>query len=130
MRGIPDFNFPAFHHAAFDLRRQGYVVFSPAESSHEAEWAAAQGPSYDSTLGVAGPQAATLRYFMQVDLPEVLRCDAVAILDGWHQSVGCQIETYVAFACGIPVKAYEEGIPLADAYEFNRYAHPHITRPV
>jgi hypothetical protein len=31
MRGIPEFNFPAFHDAAARLRNEGHVVFNPAE---------------------------------------------------------------------------------------------------
>lgn len=31
MRGIPEFNFPAFMSAAADLRAQGHIVFNPAE---------------------------------------------------------------------------------------------------
>jgi hypothetical protein len=31
MRGIPEFNFPAFRDMAFWLRNQGHIVFNPAE---------------------------------------------------------------------------------------------------
>lgn len=126
MRDIPEFNFPAFAAAAADLRAQHYLVWSPHESELEAEWAAAQGASYQPATGTAGDQHATLRCVMRTNLPHVLTSDGVAVLDGWE--VGCQIETYVAFQCGIPVKAYEFGVPYAEAYEFKRYQHPHIIR--
>lgn len=35
MRGVPHFNFPAFHAAAAELRARGYVVFSPAEADND-----------------------------------------------------------------------------------------------
>ena len=31
MTGVPYFNFPAFHQAAYTLRKQGHFVFNPAE---------------------------------------------------------------------------------------------------
>lgn len=35
MRGIPEFNFPAFNLAAKNLRADGHVVFNPAERDNE-----------------------------------------------------------------------------------------------
>lgn len=35
MRGIPEFNFPAFHAMACRLRAEGNVVFNPAEKDIE-----------------------------------------------------------------------------------------------
>lgn len=129
MRGYPGFNFAAFEAAARDLRRQNYSVWSPHESDKEQEWAERQRNHYDPATGHAGEDHRdTLRFFMATDLPAVLSSDAVAVLDGWEASAGCQVETYVAFQCGIPVKAYEPGIPFDMAHEFHRYVHPHFNR--
>ena len=38
MRGIPEFNFPAFHKAAAKLRAEGHFVFSPAERDERETW--------------------------------------------------------------------------------------------
>lgn len=35
MRGIPEFNFPAFNAAAASLRKSGHTVFNPAERDIE-----------------------------------------------------------------------------------------------
>lgn len=128
MRGYPDFNFPAFERASGDLRSQNYLVWSPHESDLEAEWAARQGSDYDPATGSAGDQAATLRFFMVVDLPAVLGADAIAVLDGWQASVGCQVETYCAFQSGIPVRRYVEGTLFTDSPDLSRYEHPHIIK--
>ena len=35
MRGIPEFNFPAFHEGARRLREAGHEVFNPAERDND-----------------------------------------------------------------------------------------------
>jgi len=129
MTGYPEFNFPAFELAATDLRRQGYVVWSPHESDLESEWAKQHSATYRPAVGEPGASSTeALRYFLATDLREVCMADELAVLDGWEASRGCIIETYVAFQLGIPVKPYETGVPFADAYHYNRFQHPHINR--
>jgi hypothetical protein len=41
--------------------------------------------------------------FLRRDLAEVLRVDAVAVLDGWEASKGASLEVHVARALGMPV---------------------------
>ncbi len=94
MRGVRDFNFPAFEEAAALLRSVGHDVFSPAERE-SLEHLKAHGP---------GP----FSEYMAHDLPEVCRRDAVATLPGWEDSEGAGIETFVAEALGKPVKDFRE----------------------
>jgi hypothetical protein len=91
MRGIPAFNFPAFHSATKRLRKLGHVVWSPAERD-ESE-------GFDPARDAPKPMA----YYMTHDLPEVCVADAVAVLPGWRASKGAQLEVHVAEQCGIPV---------------------------
>lgn len=92
MRGIPEFNFPAFYAAAAVLRERGYEVWSPAENDvHE--------DGFDPTKDVAQP----MRHYMKRDLPAVLNADFVAVLPGWENSQGATLEVTVARACGLPV---------------------------
>src|SRR6266700_7527506 len=87
MRGVPMFNFPAFHEAAARLRAQGHEVFSPAEKDAEA--------GQDGTK-----PALTISHYMAIDLPEVCRADAVVLLPGWEKSQGATIEIAVGRAVG------------------------------
>ena len=87
MRGLPMFNFPAFHEAAARLRAQGHEVFSPAEKDAEA--------GQDGTK-----PALTIAHYMAIDLPEVCRADAIVVLPGFEKSQGCMIELAVATEIG------------------------------
>lgn len=81
MTGLPDFNRPAFHAAAAQLRQAGYEVRNPADVR-------------------LGPDA-TWSDYMRVDLPMLLECDLVALLPGWHKSRGARLEYTVATDLGI-----------------------------
>jgi hypothetical protein len=93
MRGIPEFNFPAFRAAAERLRAQGHEVWSPAENDARV----------DGFDGTGEPKTLEYRHYMRRDLPAVLEADAVAVLDGWERSKGARMEVHVARECGIPV---------------------------
>ena len=96
MRGYPEYNFPAFHAAAKELRERGYKVWSPAERD-EAE-------GFNPKTDVAH----SLKYYMRFDLPAVLDADAVVVLPGWEKSVGANLEVHVARTCSMPVLTVEE----------------------
>lgn len=97
MRGLPLYNFPAFHDAAKRLREAGYEVWSPAERDLNED-------GFDPATGVAR----TLREYMLHDLPAVLSSDMIVVLPGWEQSQGASLEVYVAKACEIPVRPIDE----------------------
>lgn len=63
---------------------------------------------------------------LRVDLAEMLKCDAVAMLPGWEASHGARLEHQVAASCGIRIfyfrgesrMAYDgEGYPLHQVIE-------------
>lgn len=64
MTGLPDFNFPAFHHAAAAWRAAGWEVVNPAES-------------------FGGAQDRPYREYVARDLETLRTCDAIAMLPGW-----------------------------------------------
>ena len=84
MTGYPGFNYPAFHAAATELRVLGYAVENPAENPR---------PTSDPWVD-----------FMRDALAQVIRSDAVALLPGWEQSRGAQLEERVARALGLDIR--------------------------
>lgn len=77
MRGIPEFNFPAFHAAAARLRVLGHEVINPAE--------------LDAATNTTGW---VFEDFIQRDFDVILsqRVEAIALLDGWQKSQGATME--------------------------------------
>jgi hypothetical protein len=89
MRGLKDYNFPAFDFAAEKLREEGYTVFSPADNDRETD---NQGPSFD------------IRRALRDDTRWIcLYADAVALLPGWENSKGAKAEIALAEALGLTV---------------------------
>jgi hypothetical protein len=88
MSGIPEFNFPAFNAAEIVWKNMGWEVTNPAtldDGETDKEWS----------------------YYMKRDLPELLKCDAIALLKGWGSSKGANLELMVAQACGLQVYCAE-----------------------
>lgn len=81
MTGKPELNFPAFERAAASLRASGYEVISPHEVNPDKgmPWAAC----------------------MRRDIPELCKCDAIALLPGWEESKGARLEMSIAQALGM-----------------------------
>jgi hypothetical protein len=84
MRGIEEFNFPAFHAAAELLRGFGYRVISPAES-------------------FGGRTDLPASDYLRADVGSLLEADMVVLLEGWQNSVGVKVELTVAAAIDLPV---------------------------
>lgn len=82
MSGYPGKNYDAFHQAEKHLRALGYDVLNPAIHPEQETWAD----------------------FLRLDLAEVLRANAVAVLPGWEVSRGARLEVHVALELGVPVR--------------------------
>jgi len=85
MRGIPLFNFPAFHKTAEVLRELGYEVSNPAERDIKED-------GFDPSKSTPRP----MHEYMAHDLPEVCKADALVLMDGWEKSSGAKLEIMVA----------------------------------
>ncbi len=109
MRGIPEFNFPAFDVMAKRLRMEGHEVFSPAERDRTVNF---------DTTGMDGKEQ-TIEEFNKIgfDLRDALACDCdficrqathLFMLPGWSRSAGATAERALAIALGLEV----EGAPV------------------
>ncbi|MDR5825850.1 DUF4406 domain-containing protein [Caballeronia sp. LZ043] len=83
MSGYPGLNFAAFHAEAARLRALGFEVVSPAEVD-------------------VGPNPTWLTA-MRADIKVLVECDGIALLPGWEQSKGAQVEHAIARGLGMRV---------------------------
>jgi len=105
MRGIPEFNFPAFHSAAAMLRSQGHFVFNPAERDNEKHGTdISKGNKNGDELLATKQHGFNLREALNDDLSFIcLEADAVVLLPGWMNSKGATAERATALALGLKV---------------------------
>lgn len=87
MTGLPDFNFPAFHATAYELRAQGLEVINPAEHDEAPDqpWAV----------------------YLRKDIRLLMDCDAIHMLPGWTKSKGAVLEHHIAVQLGLTVTGAE-----------------------
>lgn len=101
MRGIQEYNFPAFRAAARWLRGMGWGIYSPAERD-EDDAVALENHERHREIDQWGT-ALPLDYYMEFDLAAVCRTDAVILLPDWEKSQGARLEARVATELGHPV---------------------------
>lgn len=89
MSGRQDFNYPAFREAAARLRAFGYTVLDPSEVRRPSKF-----PEWGD--------------WMRSALTLLLQCDAVAVLPGWSNSNGAEIEVMLAKGLGMEVRTVDE----------------------
>ena len=88
MTGLPDLNFPAFIAATTKLRSMGFEVISPVEINDDknAKW----------------------EDCLKRDIEELMKCDSIVLLDGWHLSDGTQLEMHIAHRVGMGILFYKD----------------------
>lgn len=91
MSGKPDLNYPAFNHAAKELRYKGYRVTNPVDTGDRAGY----------------------RDLLREDLRTLLDCDGVAAIDGWEFSTGARNEVMVAGVLGLHVRSVRDWLAIA-----------------
>lgn len=103
MRGIKDFNFPAFFAAEEELKAQGYIVFNPARRD-EDHCGKGFAKSETGTLSDITDTKFSLRNALHDDTTFIsLHADAIALLPGWEKSKGANAEHALAVALGLEV---------------------------
>ncbi len=101
MRGIPNFNFPAFDFAAAKLRAMGFEVFSPADHDRTLNADIENNPTGDEALIKSGH---TIRDFLGGDLAWITaHADTIALLPGWENSKGANAECAAGIALGLSI---------------------------
>lgn len=103
MRGIPQFNFTAFHSAAAQLRAQGHEVFNPAERDEQAHGAEVSN-SASGDLADIVHTGFNHRETMKADMAWICdHAEAIAMLPGWEKSKGARAELALAECLGLQV---------------------------
>jgi hypothetical protein len=108
MRGYAEFNFPAFHAAAAKLRGEGHIVFNPAERDIERHGGVdiSKGNASGDVAQAEQKHGFDRRHAMRDDLEFITKeADAIALLPGWEQSEGAQLEVRAAAFCKLWIKA-------------------------
>ena len=109
MTGIPHFNFPAFDHAAADLRSKGYEVFSPADNDRallgkDPDWVPQDSDSDGTWRTWSIPGAPSLRKMLGDDVAYICNeADGIAMLPGWESSTGARAEHALAVALRLEI---------------------------
>lgn len=92
MSGYPEYNFPLFRKTAEKLRQHFDHVIDPSEN-------------FD------GDRTLERKLYMRVDAKHVLDADAIVFLPGWSESVGCNLEAFLAQQLELPAFLYDESFP-------------------
>lgn len=92
MSGYEDFNHPAFHAKAAELRAAGEDVINPAE--------------FDAEIG---PDHSWDTYLRRDLVLLAEHCDQIVLLDGWDKSHGARLEHHVGAALGMTI-TYPDGV--------------------
>lgn len=101
MSGKLNSNFFAFFEAEEFLREKGWDVVNPARIDRDEGFD--PGASHES--------------YMRRDIPEIVACDAIAVLPEWWTSRGAKDEMAVAKMCGLDVISATDGLPITDPFE-------------
>lgn len=111
MRRMREFNFPAFHAAAEDLRGRGLMIVSPAEMDANAGFDPTGMLGTDEELAACNfDLVKTLRQDIEVIFhPD---CAGVICLPGWEASSGARMEVATAFGLGKAVFQYPTLAPV------------------
>ena len=109
MRGIKDFNFPAFHAWAARLREQGHEVFNPAERDEAAFGAEILKTSTGSEeevalrMGFTDKLGLARKCFLADTMWICIHAEAIALIPGWETSRGVRAEKALGEAIGLEI---------------------------
>jgi len=96
MSGYPEFNFPRFLGTAARLRKEGWLVYNPAEKEDEKALSPEAYKTGDASRAMN--EGFDFRDCYMWDIEKVIMSDAIYMLPGWEQSPGARGEHAVAVA--------------------------------
>lgn len=109
MRGIKDFNFPAFFKAEEKLRALGYDVFSPARRDEEHYGAGALKTETGSEEEAVANAGFSIREALGADCAWITQhADMLVLMPGWGNSSGCRAERALAEALHLKIYTLDE----------------------
>lgn len=106
MSGIPGHNYDAFFQAERDLIYKGwseYEIINPARINPITE---------------TGEQELSWEECMRRDIPELLKCNSIYLLQNWYNSKGARLEKRIADDLGFAI-FYEKGEAYTGGYPSN-----------
>lgn len=106
MRGLPDFNYPAFNDYALLFRAFGWHVENPAEI----------GAKYGTPERINNDRA-MLAAVMAAEIHALETCDVIVLLEGWQKSVGAKKELHAALSAGLEVRLARDAPSIFDPPE-------------
>ena len=109
MRGIKDFNFPAFDRQEKVLLEQGWNVINPAEMDRQDGTPCSSPMEYDPAINYEDREF--MREVLGRDLIAICNdCTALYMMSGWETSRGAKAEWHTAKALGLEIY-YEAPLP-------------------
>lgn len=98
MRGIPEYNYPAFHEAEKELRASGMNPINPARH-------------FD------GVTSLPWHVYMAADIYQLIHeADGIVMLNGWENSQGARIEYLIARGLGWSPRCMDTGGHVSNAF--------------
>jgi len=101
MRGIEQYNFPAFDVAAEKLFNEGWYPVNPADIDRDMGFYPEETPAGFDWTQI--PDTMDLREIIRRDVDELVVCQAIYMLNGWENSKGAKAELAIALWLGIEV---------------------------
>jgi hypothetical protein len=99
INGVPDGNRPAFKEAADRVRAAGHEPVNPWDipPDHDGPCCPGDPPDHDPVgLHAYG-------CYLRADILQLMWCDAIMLLENWHQSRGASTESHIAWSLGLQV---------------------------
>ena len=109
MSGMPDLNYPLFFETEKRLTELGHNPINPAriDMAEEADAALA-----NAILSISSDAEnnRTWEYYMQRDIPLMLKGDGVCLLPNWRRSRGARLEVMIAQTLKMPLYILKDGV--------------------